>query len=483
MIRFRRKILYLDLTLFLLFACFLFPFVEWTVDRVVFSQPTADFATLKELAGRLKTGCLLLAGILLILYSGAVWFVMYRLTRPVQKIIDAILPFQDGRESDLPKVVLPLISRGSEMGKLASTLNSLTDQIRSQLGNLTEQKRWTEGILDALGEGVVALNTEAKITFANPSACRSFGLSERDFLGRSLNEWDSDLLKKGHEIVVQVLQTFEPVSQTWEGNNVYLNLIVAPMSHQKGAVLVIQDKTSDFKMVQMGKDFIANASHELRTPITIIRGFAETLQDLPDISPEMLGQITEKIVRTTERLDKLVKGLLTLADVENISQHRFRDCNLIPIVENCRHLLLSAHPEVQVHLRAPIERISILADADLIDLAILNLLENAVKYSSSAAEIDLNIDVRDSCVEIQVIDRGIGIPEADLPLIFGRFYTVDKARSRKNGGAGLGLSIVKTIVEKHRGKIEARSILGQGSSFVIQLPLIKAETGEHFFSK
>ena len=129
-----------------------------------------------------KAGCLLLAGVLLILYSVAMWIITYRLTRPIQTIVDAILPFQEGKEPYLPKVEISFLARGDEIDNLAHTLNALTEKISKQLEHLTEQKRWTEGILDSLGEGVVALNTEARTTFANPTACKWLGFSNEELL-------------------------------------------------------------------------------------------------------------------------------------------------------------------------------------------------------------------------------------------------------------------------------------------------------------
>jgi signal transduction histidine kinase len=229
-------------------------------------------------------------------------------------------------------------------------------------------------------------------------------------------------------------------------------------------------KESDHKMIDMGKDFIANASHELRTPITIIRGFAETLNDLPNISPQRMKEITGKIVRTSHRLEKLVKSLLTLADVEQLSKDHFQEIDLVLLAEYSRNFLLSAHPNVHLSLTTDEPSILLLADPGLLDMAIMNLLENAVKYSESAAHIEMNLAQTPTTVLLHIKDQGIGIPPVDTTHIFERFYTVDKARSRKSGGAGLGLSIVKTVMDKHGGQVSVQSELGKGSVFTLTLP-------------
>lgn len=486
MLSFRKKILLSDIVLFLVFLAVLFPFVERTVANIIHSslenrtkellEKIPDGSDLikilqKELTLDFEMGFLFLGTAILLLYSLMTWLVIHRLTQPIQQIFDAILPYEEGQ---LPRVDLKEGASGDEFSKLGLTLNSLTDRIKKQIENLKRQRKESEEILDSLGEGIIALDTSAKVTYVNQIACQMLGVAHDVVMNVPLDQIkmrDSDLSKKCHEIVLQALQTSESIIQTWTlGERVYLDLISAPLAHQSGAILVLQDKTSDYKVLEMGKDFIANASHELRTPITIIRGFAETLQDLPDMTPEMMHDITEKIVKTCGRLEKLVKSLLTLSDIENLSEQNFRAVDLIPIVENCKHLLLTAHPEVEISLNCELHRAPIIADADLIDLAIMNLLENGVKYSHHPAHIELSIRRSGDQILFNISDRGIGISESDLLRIFDRFYTVDRARSRKSGGAGLGLSIVKTIVEKHKGSIAVVSQLNKGSAFTIALP-------------
>jgi two-component system phosphate regulon sensor histidine kinase PhoR len=218
------------------------------------------------------------------------------------------------------------------------------------------------------------------------------------------------------------------------------------------------------------KNFIANASHELRTSVTVIRGFAEMLQNGSKLSPQMTIDIGDKIVRASDRLDRLMKSLLKMEDLEHFSKKHFRICNVSSLLEHCKTLLLAAYPDVRFDISGEKE-VFVLGDEDLLDLAIMNLLENAVKYSSPPAQIKVTPRVVNGSVHISFQDQGIGIPAENLPYIFDRFYTVDKARSRKLGGAGLGLSIVKTVIEKHRGSIDAHSILGEGTTFTVSLPI------------
>jgi len=432
---------------------------------------------LQNFQSNISVSFLFLGMFLLTIYGIMNWLAIHRLIRPVQKINNAILSYQEGKEEFLPRIHLSQSMGRGEFNKLAFTFNALIERIQKQIEHLTQQREETEGVLESLGEGVVAFDTSGKITFVNQVACRMLGTTHLAMMGQFLNAVPSrysELIQKGHEFVLQVLQTSEPIAETWthiDESRIYLDLTAAPLAKHHGAILVLQDKSSDYKMLQMGKDFIANASHELRTPITIIRGFAEMLQDLSKLSQETVREIVGKIVRTCGRLDQLVKSLLTLADIENLSEKRFCHTDLLSLAEHCNHLFLTAHPGVKVAFHNSFLRSPIFADPALIDLAIMNLLENAVKYSPAPAHIDLSITHDKQEVYLHIKDKGIGIPAADLPYIFDRFYTVDKARSRKSGGAGLGLSIVKTIIEKHRGRITVISEPSKGSTFTIALPL------------
>jgi signal transduction histidine kinase len=229
-------------------------------------------------------------------------------------------------------------------------------------------------------------------------------------------------------------------------------------------------RTKKKESERRGKDFIANASHELRTPITVIRGFAEILHDLPKESAEMIPEISGKILRTSLRLEKLVQSLQTLSDLENGAKEQFQAVDLLPIVEQCKALQLALHPGALISIHCDQPRAMAQVDADIFEMAIMNLLDNAIKYSAPPAEITVRMRSLGSRFLFEMEDKGIGIPESELPHIFDRFYRVDQARSRQTGGAGLGLSIVRTIVEKHHGEIAVFSQVGKGTHFKITIP-------------
>ncbi|MBX7067503.1 MAG: PAS domain-containing protein [Parachlamydiales bacterium] len=402
--------------------------------------------------------------------------IVHIILKPLKYIIDALKPYEQGKEEFLPEIALPEIEEKGEFGKLANIFNSLRLRIKREIEHLQAQKEETEEILESLGEGVVAVDLDANVVFINATACKMLEIEKREIIYSSLNQFSTELSREGHELIQHALKNSEPIIQTITIRDtapLFYDLIAAPLAHKMGAILVIQDKTYAYRLLEVGKDFVANASHELRTPITIIRGFAETLQDIPDLSKEMLYEITEKIVRTCMRLDKLVRSLIILSDIEHIPPERLQSTDLILAAERCIDQLLALNPQVKANLKTDLEKALIIADVDLIEMAITNILENAVKYSQGNPEIEVRIEKQNREIQLSIQDNGIGISETDLPHIFDRFYTVDKARSRKAGGAGLGLSIVKNIIEKHKGKIFATSKLGKGTTFILIFPSSK----------
>ena len=434
---------------------------------------------IQHFSHQFRIGFLCLAFLFLLLYSFMTWGIMTHLTRPIRFIIKAIQPFQEGKEEFLPRIEIGKeIKLNNEFGKLAQTLNALGAKIQKQIEFLVRQRNESDAILESLGEGVVALDVDGRIVFANRAACSMIGAPRNQMVDLRFSEIKTKrgtLTLKCQGLVDRVLESREPAIQFFVIEDVpemHFDLIAAPQTEHSGIILVIQDKTSDYKVVEMGKDFIANASHELRTPITVIRGFAETLHDVPHLSQEVRQEIAEKILKTSIRLELLVKSLLTLADIGHLTADHFHRVDLSLAVQNCEQQIHSAYPNLLMKVNQKVQNLFVNGDMDLIEMSLMNLLQNAVKYSPSPAEVEIDVDHVNGKAYLSVKDKGIGIPEKDLPYIFDRFYTVDKARSRKHGGTGLGLAITKTIIQKHGGTIQVESQLGQGSTFTIALPSI-----------
>ena len=426
---------------------------------------------ISQLVNDFEIGFLGFASAILLLFSLMTWFIINYLTKPIQLIINAVKPYQEGQQAMLPAIDMGRINSRGDFAKLALTLNGLSEKIQNHINILTNERNEKKAILESLVEGVIAVDENFKISYVN-SAAQYFIESNDNLIGSNFNITNQteciELLQncqKEQRPLTKTLQT------TINGKRVYLEIIAAPKKENWGAILVLQDKTAHHKIAEMRRDFIANASHELKTPITIIRGFTEALQDNPELPPDVHAEITGKIMKNCERMTHLIKDLLTLADIENIPHYRLTRCDIIQLLKNCYNIHLEVFPETKFMIKkSDHQKFMIIADANLLELAFMNLIENAAKYSLVPAEISVFLEEFDDCIKISIADKGLGIPEADLEYIFDRFYSVDKAHSKKMGGSGLGLSIVKTIVEKHMGSITVSSILGEGTTFVIILP-------------
>ena len=372
---------------------------------------------------------LIFCGVALLFLGGCIWLIFHRINYPISQIIKVIKPYQSGQINQIPQIQLShSIDEHDNFYQLADTLNSLSYRLRRHVQQLVEERNEKEAILESLGEGVIAIDADMNITYANYIGCRMLGISKKQLMGKSF----SALVVKAKFALVdkcrKLLETCQKMSTILtdsifleDGKKIYLDLIAAPKQHGSGAILVLQDKSSHYKVLEMGKDFVANASHELRTPITIIRGFAETLYDMPELPREMVSDITEKIVRNCQRMDNLVKNLLTLADLENLPESRFQECDLVALAENCRQVINAIYEGAQINIEKNNEAINVDADPDILELAIINLLDNAAKYSKPPAHITIKIERIAEEARIAISDRGIGIPPDDLSISLSVF--------------------------------------------------------------
>lgn len=424
-----------------------------------------------ELTHDFEIGIIAVATVILLLFSLMTWFIIHQLTKPIVQITQAIKPYQEEGTSALPKIEVSQ-SASDEFHQLSGTLNSLSMRIRKQIDTLTLERNERVAILESLVEGVFAIDQNMQIIYANQSALNLFNFKRNDLLGKPfsvLNQPSCEALLKACQVEKKPLSDTLEIKR--EGPKTYLDIIAAPKTDNTGAILVLQDKTSHYRILEMRKDFVANASHELKTPITIIRGFAETLHDNPELPVETTVSITEKIVRNCIRMTNLIKDLLALSDIENLPQSRLVECDMVKMTQHCKELVLTIHADAKIDIIDKTNKgIHLIGDPSLMELAMMNLIENAAKYSNPPAEITVTLEDLNDSIQISVADKGLGIPSADLEHIFEKFYTVNKAHSQKMGGSGLGLSIVQTVIEKHFGKISVASELGKGTTFTMRLP-------------
>ncbi len=347
-------------------------------------------------------------------------------------------------------------------------LSLMKRKTRSKYKGETHQE-----LLELFDDSGLILNKRLMIEGSNSSFTKLFGVSKL-YKGsfyeiepkRNLELFD--FLKKK---LNRSYQYKSLIREKYSGDNPkeLFEVVISPIEDEKYYTLIIKGIAEDQKQVVMGKEFISNASHELRTPITIIKGFIETLRDLPEISEDMLEGICEKVLKSCHRMDKIVKNLLLLTDLDHLSKPQKKVFDLKVLIEHCQHNLLSLYPEVQFSIEQKSKQSEFIADPDLLELAIMNLLQNAVKYSESPAKIKVSFKINEGKLELNIADEGEGIPKEYQKHIFDRFATVDKVASRKLGGAGLGLSLVKTIVTKHGGTVHVEDNLPKGSILTIDI--------------
>lgn len=370
-----------------------------------------------------------------------------------------------------------------EMQILAATLDSMAAEIGARVSAAQAQGRELEAILDAMTEAVLALDSRLRIKIANPAALALFGLeakaAEGGLLETSLLETTrssglqalaADCLESGERHSCE-LALYIP-SERW------FQAFAAPLgialNGNGGVVLVLNDITELRRLERVRRDFVANVSHELRTPVQLVKGFAESLIEGAMSDPEQARRFLGIIERNAARMESLIDDLLSLASLE-----REGEDHLMPVRAEIAPILLAAREAIAPKAEARGTRLRIecaegleaKVDAGLLEQALINLIDNAVKYSPPSTLVSISARAEASSLVIEVRDQGIGISARDLPRVFERFYRVDKARSRELGGTGLGLAIVRHIAIAHGGSASVESWEGEGSTFRLTFPL------------
>jgi two-component system phosphate regulon sensor histidine kinase PhoR len=327
-------------------------------------------------------------------------------------------------------------------------------------------------------EGVIAVDNDERIISVNVAGAHMLGVTESDARGKYVQEvlrlpelqrFISRTLKaKGMQEAQFDLQ--ERLERIVQGHGTPL---LSSDGSGMGAVIVLHDITHILRLEGVRRDFVANVSHELRTPITSIKGFVETLRDGALDSPDDSRRFLEIIARQTDHLNSIINDLLTLSQLEQPERDQIgmSPTNVKSVLEHaistCQHR--ARKQDVALKLKSG-DSIVVTANPSLLEQAVVNLIDNAIKYSPSGSAVDVTATSTGSLVTIAVIDRGSGIERAHLSRLFERFYRVDIARSRELGGTGLGLAIVKHIVSAHNGTVVVDSAPGKGSTFTISLP-------------
>jgi two-component system phosphate regulon sensor histidine kinase PhoR len=376
----------------------------------------------------------------------------------------------------------PLVQLSNQIEKVAELQIKLLRQLQ-------EEGYSHQVILKGMIEGVLVVDHEKKIRLANQAFLDLFQI-QKDPIGKSVMETTrfpelDRLIQKtlSHQSVQSSEFNLTPVSPSEADSPLHAQVNTFPFPIQStgkiGVVLVFHNITRTKQLEEVRKEFVGNVSHELKTPLAIFQGYVETLLDNPQLDAEERNRIFQTLLRHSHRLNALVEDLLSLARLE--SRRVPIQFERIPIHLHLETLMEDWKKQVEakritLNYTPPSSPIEVEVDLLRFEQVVNNLMDNAIKYSKEGGSIRVLIQRTEDHFELRIQDEGVGIPAADLPHIFERFYRVDKARSREMGGTGLGLSIVKHIVLLHQGEARAESEEGKGTTIIVRLPLRQSES-------
>ena len=370
---------------------------------------------------------------------------------------------------------------GDTLEALGYSLNQTAARLDRTIQTLTEERNLSSAILGSMVEGVAVVNGAERLVFANPGFASILGLDVPPVSGSALLEVvrQTELIEAVRRVLAGEPRVEAEIA-TGTLRQHYFAATVASVraGETSGAVIVLHDITELRKLERIRRDFVANVSHEFRTPLTAIQGFSETLLGGAMNDPQNRERFLGIILEHARRLARLTEDLLRLSQMDaDRLELELRSVNVKQLIESCYETAShrAAEKELEVSLDLPTHLPDVSGDARRLQEVLQNLLDNAIQYTLPGGKIVLSADTKNEEVILTVSDTGIGIPQADQPRIFERFYRVDVARSREAGGTGLGLAIAKHLIEGHGGRIWVESEVGIGSKFHVSVPLFDPE--------
>lgn len=367
-----------------------------------------------------------------------------------------------------------------ELAGLAESMNDMAAQLENRMMTVVNQRNEYEAVLSSMIEGVIAVDKEERILSINRAAINMLNIGSSHLIQQSIQETiRNPELQKMVGITLNERKTVDRDITILRDDEQILNLKCQPLYNANnediGALLVLNDVTRMRLLEEVRKDFVANVSHELKTPLTTIKGFVETLlNNSMAESPEETERFLTIINKHVDRINAIVEDLLSLARIERLDEKmelRFEEKPVKGMLETAMQLIQSRAESKNIGFNLSCDpSLEAKFDGTLLEQAVVNLLDNAVKYSPQESTVCINAEADDTEIHIHIEDNGPGIHKKHLPRLFERFYRADKARSRELGGTGLGLAIVKHIMQLHSGRVTVETLPGRGSTFSLHLP-------------
>ncbi|MBU1712776.1 MAG: PAS domain-containing protein [Proteobacteria bacterium] len=396
------------------------------------------------------------------------------ISRPIEKIREGAGRFAKGDLSYRLSVF-----DSAETETLARTMNDMAANLDERMQTIIRQRNEIEAVLSSMTEGVIAVNSDENIISVNQTAARMFHKQPSELLNRSVQETvrNPDFQRFVRISLLDENPREEDIFFHLKGE-LLLNTRSAPLKNtggeRIGILIILNDVTRIRHLENMRRDFAANVSHEIKTPLTAIKGFTETLMAGALNNTEEAARFVGIIENHTNRLIAIIEDLMKLSVIEQNSGDKnisLTECRILPILSSAVLICQQKMDEKEIRILSSCDRdLTARVNAALMEQAFVNLLDNAIKYSEPGGTIEIEATKNDSEVAVAFLDHGIGIRREHLSRLFERFYRVDASRSRKLGGTGLGLAIVKHIVIANAGKITVESSPGKGSRFVIHIP-------------
>lgn len=413
----------------------------------------------------------LILGLLLTLILGTVISVM--ISGPLSEMSVIAKKMAKG---DFSKKIY--LRSNDEIGDLAGALNHMSNEIKNKVGKILHEEAKMEAVVSSMFEGVMLINEKGQILMMNPSLRKLFLIDSPPEGKRPIEVLRNNKIQDITDSIIKTRQRLAAevnLPGLPEEKAILIN--GAPIikdEQMQGAILVFHDITELRRLERVRQDFVANVSHELRTPLSNIKGYAETLLHGALKDEKNSREFTEVIYRESDRLAKIIDDLLDIARIESGKMHMvFLPIDAGPLVKKVYEVLKKSaiDKSIGIELAIPDDLPKILADEGRLAQVLINMLDNAIKYTLEHGSVKITVSMAGNFVQFNITDTGVGIPEKDVPRIFERFYRVDKARSRELGGTGLGLSIVKHLVQAHGGEVWVKSMLGKGSTFSFTIPI------------